>query len=62
MSNDQMELPLEVTDKRVRGKGKKPAMVHVNLRVPSEVLDYYKQFPNYTQKMRNVLAKEADIS
>ena len=62
MNDDQMELPLEVTDRRVRGKGKKPAMAHVNLRIPHEVLAYYKHFPNYTQKMRDTLAKEADIS
>lgn len=32
------------------------AKVHVNLRVPDEVLQYFKQFPNYTAKMREVLA------
>jgi len=40
-----------------RGKGKKPALVHVNLRIPMEVLDYYKEFPSYTIKMREVLEK-----
>ena len=40
-----------------RGKGKKPALIHVNLRIPMEVLDYYKEFPSYTIKMREVLEK-----
>lgn len=38
-----------------RGKGKKEAMVHVNLRLPVEILEYYKQFPSYTIAMRDVL-------
>jgi len=42
-----------------RGKGKKPALVHVNVRLPIDVLDYYKQFPSYTIKMREVLEKHA---
>lgn len=38
-----------------RGKGKKEAMIHVNLRLPVEILEYYKQFPSYTIAMRDVL-------
>lgn len=38
-----------------RGKGKKPAMAHVNLRIPDWVLDFYKQQPNYSKSMRSVL-------
>jgi uncharacterized protein (DUF4415 family) len=45
----------EMPTKRVRGKGKNPAKVHVNLRVPTEVMEFYKGFPNYTGKMREVL-------
>lgn len=41
--------------RKPRGKGKKPALVHVNLRLPKEVLEKYKGFPNYTGKMREVL-------
>jgi len=41
----------------VRGKDKKEAMVHVNLRLPVEILEYYKQFPSYTIVMRDVLEK-----
>lgn len=41
----------------VRGKGKKEAMIHVNLRLPVKVLEYYKQFPSYTIAMRDVLNK-----
>jgi len=43
-----------------RGKGKKPALIHVNLRIPMEVLDYYKEFPSYTIKMREVLEKHVN--
>jgi len=39
----------------MRGKEKKEAMVHVNLRLPIKVLAYYQQFPNYTVKMREAL-------
>ena len=38
-----------------RGKGKKLALLHVNIRLPVEVLNFYKQYPSYTQKMREVL-------
>jgi len=38
-----------------RGKGKKEALVHINIRIPKSVLGYYQQFPNYTVKMRQVL-------
>lgn len=49
----------EMPTKRVRGKGKNPAMVHVNLRIPEEVLEFYKRFPSYTGKMREVLVEYA---
>jgi hypothetical protein len=44
----------------MRGKGKKRAMAHVNLRIPVEVLEFYKkQYPDgYTQAMRDTLVKE----
>lgn len=39
-----------------RGKGVKPAMAHVNLRIATEVLDYYKEnYTNYTTAMREAL-------
>jgi uncharacterized protein (DUF4415 family) len=41
--------------KKGRGKGKKPALVHVNLRIPPDVMDFYKQSPSYTAFMRQVL-------
>jgi len=44
----------------MRGKGKKEAMVHVNLRLPMKVLAYYQQFPSYTVKMREVLTEAVD--
>ena len=47
------------TSKKVRGKGKRPALTHVNMRLPAWVVDYYKQFPNPTGKMREVLSMKA---
>ena len=38
-----------------RGKGKVPALVHVNVRLPEEVLNFYKRYSNYTGQMREVL-------
>ena len=49
-----MNLPIK---KRTRGKGIKPAMLHINMRLPQEVVDHFKTFPNYTQEMRKVLAE-----
>jgi hypothetical protein len=43
------------TTKNVRGKGKHPAKVHVNVRLSQDVLEFYKKFPSYTGKMREVL-------
>jgi uncharacterized protein (DUF4415 family) len=45
----------EQPQKRGRGKGKKPTLTHVNLRLPQDVLEQYKKFPSYTRKMREVL-------
>ena len=45
--------------KKVRGKGKHFAKVHVNVRLSQEVLEFYKTFPNYTGKMREVLTNYA---
>jgi hypothetical protein len=44
-----------------RGVGKRPAMGgHVTIRLPTEALDFYKGFPNFTAKMREVLTDYAD--
>lgn len=48
-----------IIEKRGRGKGKKAAKTHVNLRLPVETLEFYKRFPNYTSKMREVLVEFA---
>lgn len=42
-----------------RRKRTKPALVHVNVRVPPSVMEFYRQYPNYTAKMRSVLAEYA---
>lgn len=44
-----------------RGAGKRPALGgHVTIRLPTEALDFYKGFPNFTAKMREVLTDYAD--
>lgn len=42
-----------------RGKGKRAAMVHVNVRMPASTLEFYKKYPSYTAKIREVLVKYA---
>ena len=41
--------------KKGRGRGKDEALVHVNLRLPPAVIGFYKQSPNYTKRMREIL-------
>jgi uncharacterized protein (DUF4415 family) len=48
-----------VKPRRGRGKGKRPALAHVNLRIPADVMEYFRQFPSYTIKMREVLTEHA---
>ena len=38
-----------------RGTGKDEALTHVNLRLPPAVIGFYKQSPNYTNRMREIL-------
>jgi uncharacterized protein (DUF4415 family) len=45
-----------------RGLGKRPAMSHTNLRLSNEVLDFYKTFPSFTAKMREVLTDYAQAN
>ena len=46
--------------KRHRGKGVKPAMIHINMRLPQYVVDYLKEFPSYTKEMRKVLEEHVN--
>lgn len=48
--------------KRTRGKGVKPRLVHVNVRIPAWVLEHYKQKPSYTAAIREVLTMHAQES
>lgn len=41
--------------RRGRGKGTKPTMAHINIRIPHWVLDHFKQKDNYTKAIRDVL-------
>jgi hypothetical protein len=41
--------------KRGRGKGKKPALVGVSIRIDKETLDFFNQFPNRNNVMREAL-------
>jgi hypothetical protein len=45
--------------RRHRGKGTKPALVHINLRLPEWVVEFYREQPNYTGTMREVLTIHA---
>lgn len=36
------------------------AMVHVNLRLPKDVVEYFKKYPKYTKQMRKVLTDYVD--
>jgi hypothetical protein len=40
-------------------KRTKPNLVHVNVRLPKHVVEFYRQYPNYTSKMRSVLMEFA---
>jgi hypothetical protein len=42
-----------------RGLGKKPALVHLSLRIPKDVLDFYDEHYPYTKqtKMREILTE-----
>jgi len=51
---------MEQSKPKARGKGARPAMVHVNVRLPAEILDYYKQWPSYTKMIRTVLTNYAE--
>jgi len=46
----------EVTIKRGRGKGMKPAMVYLPVRISQEVADFFNAYPNKSAKIREVLA------
>ena len=35
-------------------------MLHVNVRLPQDVLDYFKEFPSYTKEMRRVLEEHVN--
>lgn len=49
----------EVT--KVRGKANKPVMIKVSLRIPAEVLEFYKaQSPHFTKAMRDALSQVAN--
>jgi uncharacterized protein (DUF4415 family) len=45
-----------------RGPGKRPAMTLTNLRLRTDVLDFYKTHPSYTAKMREVLTEYAEAN
>ena len=43
-----------------RGKGVKPAMVLTNIRLPRPVVDYFKEFPNFSVEIRKVLTAHVE--
>ena len=52
MNQDQSEV---VVKRRGRGKGKKPAMVYVGVRLEAETLEFYNRFENRQEAMRGAL-------
>lgn len=44
------------TIKRGRGKGVRPAMIYLPVRVSKEVADFFDAYPNKSAKIREVLA------
>ena len=48
------------TNRKYRGKGVKPAMLHINVRLPQEVVAHFKTFPSYTKEMRGVLTNHVN--
>jgi hypothetical protein len=46
----------EVTLKKGRGRGLKPAMVYLPIRISQEVADFFNKYPNKSAKIREVLA------
>jgi len=46
----------EVTLKKGRGRGAKPAMVYLPIRISQEVADFFNKYPNKSAKIREVLA------
>jgi len=39
----------------------KTNLVHVNVRLPQYVIDYFKQQPNYTRAMREALKQHVEV-
>jgi hypothetical protein len=39
-----------------RGKQKKPTWVHINIRIPQDVHEYFSQAPNMSEAIREVLS------
>ena len=50
------------TQPRYRGKGVKDAMLHINVRLPKDVVDHFKEFPSYTKEMRRVLEAHVKVA
>jgi hypothetical protein len=46
----------EVTPKKGRGRGVKPAMVYLPVRISQEVAEFFNAYPNKSAKIREVLA------
>jgi uncharacterized protein (DUF4415 family) len=58
MNQDQFELtPYADPEpkKKGRGKGVKPALCYVGIRIDKDVLEYYNQFPNRQAAIRTAL-------
>lgn len=54
MSNEQLSHQPKRRS-RERGKGKQPALVHTNVRLPPRVWEYFRAFEQPTVEIRRVL-------
>jgi hypothetical protein len=48
------------TSKKPRGKGVKQAMTLVPMRLPEQVVAYFKEYPNFSAAVRSVLEQHVD--
>ena len=48
------------TSKKPRGKGVKAAMTLVPMRLPEQVVAYFKEYPNFSAAVRSVLEQHVD--
>jgi hypothetical protein len=56
MEESELEKSIEKI-RKVRGPGKKSALICTSIRLPKEVMDFFSLFPDKQAKMRDVLTE-----